>query len=122
MKKLVAVVGGEQNLFPGKKVSKDIVTTIVEGLLKEKKETLEKEVKSELITLLEKNILLKKTIEDEKKKLKSLEESKMKEFNEAAIKLFNKIDNIGELEKEYYSTITGINTIPENKQDNTSIS
>lgn len=105
MNKLVAIVGGEKNLFPTKKVSKDIVANIVSGLVKERKENLEKEVKQELTTLLDKNIELKKNIAAEEKKFNDLKEQKTKEFNEAAAKVFAKIDSIDTLEKEYYDSI-----------------
>ncbi len=105
MKKLVAVVGGEKQLLPTKKLDKDVVGTIVEGLLKDKKESLEKEVKSDLVSLLDKHIELKKSIEAKKKELKQLEEQKMKEFSEAASKVFNKIDGIAQMETDYYNSL-----------------
>lgn len=105
MSKLVAIVGGEKNLFPTKKASKDVVVTIVEGLLKERKESLEKEVKLELVNLLDKHVELKKTIAAKTQELKQLEEQKTKEFNDAASKVFNRIDSIGEIEKAYYDSI-----------------
>jgi hypothetical protein len=107
MKKLIAIVGGEKNLFPSKRVSKDTLKTVVDGLLKDKKEAAEKEVKAELVALLDNHVEMKKAIEAKTKELKQLEEQKMKEFNEAASKVFNKIDAIGDLEKDYYSSLTG---------------
>lgn len=105
MQKLVAIVGGDKNLFPTKKVGKDIVKNIVDGMLTEKKETLEKEVKADLTKLLESHITLKKSIDDKKKELAKLEQDKMKEFNEAATKVFAKIENIDQLSKDYYSSL-----------------
>lgn len=108
IKKLVAIVGGEENLFPVKKVDNDIVATIVGGLLKEKKENLEKEIKSDLIALLDKHVVLKREIKAKEDELKKLSETKMKEFTEAANKVFGKIGNINQLETEYYSSLKSI--------------
>jgi len=83
----------------------DVITTLVSGLVKDRKEALEKEIKVELIGLLDKHVELKKSIEAKKKELKQLEESKMKEFNEAASKLFAKIDDVQEIEKDYYTAL-----------------
>lgn len=105
MKKLVAIVGGEEQLFPKKKIKKDVLSTIVDGLIKEKKENLEKEVKAELVTLLDKHVELKKAFNDKELELKKLKETKMKEFNEAASKVFNKIDGIADIEKSYYDSL-----------------
>ncbi len=110
MSKLVAIVGGEKHLFPTKKASKDVVVTIVEGLLKERKENLEKEVKLELIALLDKHVELKKVIAAKAQELKQLEEQKTKEFNEAASKVFNRIESIGDIEKGYYDSINTATT------------
>lgn len=105
MKKLVAIVGGDENLFPVKKVKKDVVKSIVSGLIKERKENAEKDVTKELVDLLDKHIQLKKALADKKKELDNLEQQKKKEFNEAASKLFGKIDEINQLESEYYSSL-----------------
>lgn len=106
MDKLVAIVGGDKNLFPIKKVGKDVLKTIVDGLLTEKKETLEKEVKADVIKLLEGHVALQKAISEKKKELAKLEQDKMKEFNDSASKLFGKIESIDALEKEYYSSLS----------------
>jgi len=106
MKRLVAIVGGEEQLFPKKKVKNDVLASIVSELTKEKKEKLEKDIKAELITLLDKRVELNKALDEKKAELKKLEETKMKEFNEAASKLFNKIEGIADIEKSYYESLT----------------
>lgn len=108
IKKLVAIVGGTDNLFPIKKVENDVVASIVTGLLKEKKENLEKEIKADLIGLLDKHVVLKREIKAKEDELKKLSETKMKEFTEAATKVFGKIGNINQLETEYYSSLKSI--------------
>ena len=45
LKRLVAVVGGKQNLSPKKKIGKDVLANAVNSLLQEKREATEKEVK-----------------------------------------------------------------------------
>jgi hypothetical protein len=106
LKKLVAVVGGEQNLRQVKTVKKDTLGQIVSELFKEETESVERETKEALKTLLKNRIEMQRSIDAKKKELAQLETSKMKEFNEAAVKLFNKISGIDELEKEYYSALT----------------
>lgn len=108
MKRLVGVLGGEELLTTTTKVKKDTVETIVENILKDRKEKLEIEVKAELSNLLDKHVALKKSIADKKKELKDLENSKMKEFNEACNKLFGKVQDIEQLEKDYYASLTSI--------------
>lgn len=106
MKRLVGVLGGEELLTNSSKVKKDTVELIVENLLKDRKEKLELDIKNDLSTLLDKHVTLKKSIADKKKELKDLENSKMKEFNDACNKLFNKVQDIEQLEKDYYESLS----------------
>lgn len=112
MKKLVAIAGGDKNLFPKKKVSKDSVKTIVDGLLSERKEATEKEVKEDIIKLLDGYVAYTKAVSEKEKEFIKLKQDKMKEFSESAAKVFNKIDSIDKLSDEYYAGIaaaTGTN-------------
>jgi len=111
MKRLVGVLGGEELLSNTSKVKKDTVEVIVENLLKDRKEKLELDIKNDLSTLLDKHVLLKKSIADKKKELKDLENSKMKEFNDACNKLFNKVQDIEQLEKDYYDSLSSTKEI-----------
>lgn len=113
MRKLIAIVGGEEKLFPEKKVSGDTVKGVVNGLLKERKEKLEKETTAELSALLDKYVAFKKEVTEKKKEFEKIVETKQKEFNEAASKVFNKIDGINELESAYYSTLTELGNAEE---------
>jgi hypothetical protein len=108
MKKLVGVLGGKELLTKTNKVKKDVLSTIVENLLKERKEKLELDVKTDLSSLLEKHVTVTKAIADKQKELKDLETAKKKEFNDACNKLFNKVEDIEQLEKDYYASLSSI--------------
>lgn len=105
MEKLVAVVGGKENIYAPRKVQKDVLDTLVEGLLKERKEALEKEVKADLLALLDKKVAYDKEIKAKEEEFKKVKEQKMKEFTEAANKVFGKVDNIENLAKDYYASL-----------------
>jgi len=105
MNKLVAVVRGKDNLIPGKKVKKEVVTTIVDELLKEDKERIQTEVKTGLKDLLAKHVALNKEISEKEREFIKLKETKQKEFIDAANKLFGRIDDIAQLEKDYASSL-----------------
>ena len=105
MNKLVAIVGGKDKLTPSKRVKKDVLQAVVVDLLKEDKEASELAIKTELKELLGKHVTLTKEIIAKKKEFEQLEQNKMKEFTEAANKLFGKIDNLGQMEKDYYDAL-----------------
>lgn len=105
MNKLVAIVRGKDNLTPGKKVKKEVVSTIVDELLKEDKEKIQNEVKTGLKDLLAKHISLNKEIAEKEKEFIKLKETKQKEFIDAANKLFGRIDDIAQLEKDYIASL-----------------
>jgi hypothetical protein len=110
LKKLVAIVGGSNNLKPINKVEKDVMSSLVQELFKEETEAIEKSTKEGLKTLLKNRIEMQRSIDAKKKELANLETAKMKEFNEAAVKLFNQINGIDALENEYYSALTDATT------------
>jgi hypothetical protein len=105
--RLVAIMGGKQNLYGPKKIPQNDVGVLVEDMLKEQRDDLAKEIKTGLKSILEKKIALDKEINAKKEELKKLEESKQKEFNEAVSKLFNKVDGIDKLERDFYATLGG---------------
>ena len=105
VKTLIAIVGGDKNLYPNKKVKKDVVTTIVDGLLKQRKEKAEEEIKTDLVNILDKKVLLDKEIKAKEEELAKLKISKQKEFNESFKKIISRIENINELEKDYYNSL-----------------
>lgn len=112
MEKLAAVLGGKEKIFPSKKVGKDVLASITEGLLKDRKEAAEKELKAGLIELIDKKVTLDRELKAKQEELKKLEINKTKEFNEAATKLFNKIDGIEQLASDYRSTLASIKPEP----------
>lgn len=103
--KLVAIVGGKENLYASKKVKKDVIGTIVTGLLEDRKKSLEVTIKADLIALLEKKVTCDKEIKKSEDELAKLKIQKNKEFNEAAAKVFSQVDGIEQLEKDYYDSL-----------------
>lgn len=105
MSKLVALLGGEKNLKPTGKVAQDAVAKVVEELLKDKQDAAVKSIKEGIANLIETHIKLKKELIAKRKELDKLEQDKMTEFNKVAKDIFDKIDGIGELEKQYYDSL-----------------
>lgn len=105
LKRLVAVVGGKENLSPKKRIKKDTLANVVNGLLQEKREATEKEVKEKLTELLAKKVAFDKEMSVAKADLDKLEKTKKKEFIEASQKVFQMIDGIDDLEKDYYKAL-----------------
>ena len=112
IKKLVAVLGGKENLFPVRKVANDSVGELVSKMLQKKKEEIGISVVEELSKLVDSKAAMDKSLKEEAEKLKKFEETKKKEFNEACTKVLNKIEGINELEKSYYETLTQATTNP----------
>ena len=108
LKKLVAILGGEQNLTPERSVKSDALAGVVETLLKEKREKVIAEVKQGLETLLEKHVNFQKELKAKKQELKQLEINKKKEFSEAANKVFSKISDIDELANQYKESLGSV--------------
>jgi hypothetical protein len=117
LKTLVAIVGGNKNIYPTKKVSKDSLTTIVQGLLKDRKEDAEKLIKADLTAILDKKVALDKEIKAKEDELNKLKMAKYKEFNEAIKKVLSRIDDINSLEKEYYDSLNSSDSIKASKEE-----
>lgn len=111
--KLVAIVGGEQNLRPTKRVKRDVLSKVVEGLLKDQREKAEADIKDGLSKLLDKHVQLQKAIAEKEKEFNKLKEDKKKEFTQEANNLFGKLADLDQLEADY-KTALGAAT-PENK-------
>jgi hypothetical protein len=105
IKKLTAIVQGEDKLKPIKRISKDSTQTLVEELFREESEATAKEVKEGLKALLKGYVTLNNTLTAERKKLNDLEVSKKKEFNTEASKLFAKIEGIDSILTDYYGAM-----------------
>lgn len=118
LKKIVAIVGGQENIYPQKKINKDTVDTIVTELFKEQKEEFSKTFKNDLKELLSKKVQLDKDIRAKEEELKKLKETKQKEFNEACSKMFGKVEDLQNLEKDYYQTLTTVTSASSENKDN----
>lgn len=108
VKKLTAIVKGEDNLKPVKKVKlssteENATYDLVKELFAEENEVTKQEVKEGLKNLLKGYVTLNNSLAEERKKLDALEVAKKKEFNQTASKLFAKIEGIDSLTKEYHA-------------------
>lgn len=113
IKRLIAVVGGDTNIYGPKRVPNDTLGTLVEELLKERKEKLAVDVKVELSALLDKKVAMDKEIKAKEDEFAKLKQQKQKEFNEAAKKVFGKVEGIEQLERDYYQSLAQSNTTTE---------
>jgi hypothetical protein len=108
VKKLTAIVKGDENLKPVRKVKLsnndgDDTYDLVKELFAEESAATKQEVKEGLKTLLKGYVALNNSLTEERKKLDALEVAKKKEFNQSAAKLFAKIEGVDSLTKEYYT-------------------
>lgn len=111
LSKLIAILGGKEYMFPMKKVGGTALTDLVTELLKEKKEKLAIEIKTNIQNLLDKKVQFDKDVKAEEDKFKKIKEQKQKEFNEACSKVFAQIDGIDQMEKDYLKTLSGNDSI-----------
>jgi hypothetical protein len=100
--KLVAVVGGKENLKIPKKTPKDQLGGLISDLFKEERENTLKDTKESLRNLLKQYAEMDKAFAAKQKELDDLKKQKKDEFAKAAESLFNKIEDVGEIEKTYY--------------------
>lgn len=108
MERLAKIVGGEENIAAPKKVGDDILAKVTNGLLKDRRASLEKEVQADLITILDKKVALDKEIKAKKEEFEKLQLQKKKEFNEACGKVFAKIEGIDKLGEDYLATLKSV--------------
>jgi hypothetical protein len=102
LNKLVAVVGGKENLKIPKKTPKDQLGDLISDLFKEERENTLKDTKESLRNLLKQYAEMDKAFAAKQKELDDLKKQKKDEFAKAAESLFNKIEDVGEIEKTYY--------------------
>jgi fructose-1-phosphate kinase PfkB-like protein len=100
--RLVAVVGGKENLKIPNKVPKDQLGSVISELFSEERDVVLKDTKEKLRNLLKQFAEMTKALEAKKQELTKLEKQKKEEFVKAAEELFNKIQDVGEVEKLYY--------------------
>jgi hypothetical protein len=103
-KKLVALLGGEKNL---KKVNvpNDELGSVVEDLLKERREDFIKDFKTKAKGLLDKKIDFDKEVKKAEEQLRNTVIAKKKEFSEKMKEVFSMVENMQEVEKSYYQSM-----------------
>lgn len=103
-KKLVALLGGEKAL---KKVSvpNDELGTVVEDLLKERREDFIKDFKAKAKVLLDKKLEFDKEVKKAEEEFKNKVVQKKKEFSEKMKEIFGMVENMQEIEKSYYQSL-----------------
>ncbi len=103
-KKLIALLGGEKSL---KKINvpNDELGTIVEDLLKERREEFVKDFKVKAKSLLDKKLDFDKEVKKAEEDFKKTVINKKKEFSDKMKEIFNMVENIQEIEKSYYNSM-----------------
>ncbi len=103
-KKLIALLGGEKSL---KKINvpNDELGTIVEDLLKERREEFVKDFKAKAKSLLDKKLDFDKEVKKAEEDFKKTVINKKKEFSDKMKEIFNMVENIQEIEKSYYNSM-----------------
>lgn len=103
-KKLVALLGGEKTL---KKVSvpNDELGSVVEDLLKERREDFIKDFKTKAKALLDKKLEFDKEVKKAEEEFKNKIIQKKKEFSEKMKEVFGMVENMQEIEKSYYQSL-----------------
>ncbi len=105
LNKLVAVVGGKENLKISRKTPMDQIGNVVSELFKEERESVLIETKDSLRSLLKQYAEMERAVSDKRKELDKLEKQKKDEFSKAAETLFSKIEGVGDIEKVYYAAL-----------------
>lgn len=103
MKRLAAVFNNAERKVLGKKnkVANADISTVVDELLKERREATAKEFKTQCGALLDKYIQFDKEMKEEEAKLKKIKEQKMEEFSKAIEATFGLVENIDSLAGQY---------------------
>lgn len=107
--KLIALLGG-QEAFKKPKVKNEEVSTLVEELIKEQRDSALKEFKEKAKSILQHKVQFDKEMKLAEEDLKKLQIQKKKEFSEKMKSLFNIVDNIQEIENQYNISITEVIT------------
>ncbi len=103
-KQLVALLGGDKNL-KRVNVPNDELGTIVEELLKERREEFVKDFKTKAKGLLDKKLEFDKEVKKAEEQLKNTVISKKKEFSEKMKEVFGMVENIQQIETSYYESM-----------------
>lgn len=107
MKRLAAVFNNAERKVLGKKtkVPNTDISTIVDELLKERREATVKDFKVQCGNLLDKYIQFDREMKEEEAKLKKIKEQKMEEFSKAIEATFGLVENIDSLAGQYASIL-----------------
>ena len=114
-KKLIALFQGSKEVFKKTKVANGDIKTLVDELMKEKKETAAKELKEEFKKLLDAKIVFDQECKKAEEAYIKAVNDKKKEFTEKMSALFNRIENVAEIEKSYYTSLGGTAATEETK-------
>lgn len=106
IRKLAAIVQGESNLKPVKKLPQNEVSNIVTELFKEDREAKYVEVKTKLKELLRSYHEMEKALKQKREELEKLANQKKEEFVKAANSLFDQIEGVDDIQKSYYSGLS----------------
>lgn len=117
LRKLTAIVKGEANLIPSRKVQADVVDSLVEELFAEEREKNREDLKKALKDILEKYAAFQKEYKAKVKELEKLKESKMEDFNKACSLVFERVSDIGSIESAYYQGINQAVGRPESGEE-----
>lgn len=105
LKKLIAVMGGPGKITGVTKVPNDTMGLVIDELFKEDRENLFATFKTKARDLVKTKVTMEKGFKEKEKELANLKVEKYKEFNKAAVELFNMLENIANIEKEYYTAL-----------------
>ena len=106
--KLIAIVNGKENLKLNRKLPKNQVSKLVTDLFAEETEATYNSIKVSLKELLKQYTDMLKLVRQKEQELKKAENEKKEEFVKAATAIFDRIENIGDLEKSYYDSLSDL--------------
>lgn len=106
---LTRVLGGQSLYAPIKLASTEVQTAVME-LAKEEKEKATKAFKEKAIALIQKKREHDRHVAQLKKDFLKKEEESMKKFTEEAGALFKELENIQNIEKDYYDVLLSAKT------------
>jgi len=105
--KLVALLGGKE-IFAKPKLENVAVASIVEELIKERRQDAIATFKANAKTLLDKKIEFDKETRRLKEEFEKKVNEKREEFTKEMKNVFNLVENIATIEKDYYDSIVEV--------------
>lgn len=107
MSKLMALFSGDKRVFKNK-VRNDEVNSVVEELLKERKEETKKEFKLRATKLLDAKVKFDKFVAQKEQDMKKAIQDQMKEFNTEMESCFQLIENMDQLAGQYTKSLKDV--------------